>query len=414
MFSTRPAASSRRSGLADRHRAHLEHLGELFDRQPRARSQLTGDDRRVQRLERLLGERAVAPVRVSLGKHGEWRLHPGRSIGINDQKSRRRPLARPAVSAPGDSSREAAAALDAADPLGPLRARFITDDHLVYLDGNSLGRLPRRHSSACTRSPRCSGEGASCAPGRRAGWSCRPGRRPARGRRARRRAGAGRGRRLDHGVLLQARHRGAGCRPDRSQIVTDVDNFPTDRYVLEGLARARGLEIVWLEFDRDAGPTAADLAGACGPSTALVTFSHVSYRSAHIAEMATINGARARRRCADAVGSQPQRRVGTARAGRRRRRPRGRVHLQVPQRRARRARLHVRAQRAPVRAAPADLGLARAPRSVRDGARLRARRGRARAAVGDTAGARAERRRRGRAARRGGRASRPSAPRGSR
>ncbi len=74
------------------------------------------------------------------------------------------------------------------------------------------------------------------------------------------------------------------------EIVTDVDNFPTDRYVLEGLAAARGLTIRWLEFDprrqarrRTASPT------LCTDSTALVTFSHVSYRSAHIAEMAAIN-----------------------------------------------------------------------------------------------------------------------------
>ncbi len=196
------------------------------------------------------------------------------------------------MSAPGDSSREAAAALDAADPLGPFRARFITDDHLVYLDGNSLGRLPRATLERLH-------EVAAVQWGRRVvraweeGWMELP---------------TQIGDRIGAAVLGAAPGQvvvgdsttvcfyklvsaALDARPDRSQIVTDVDNFPTDRYVLEGLARARGLEIVWLEFDRDAGPTAADLAGALGPSTALVTFSHVSYLSAHIAEMATINGA---------------------------------------------------------------------------------------------------------------------------
>jgi kynureninase len=79
------------------------------------------------------------------------------------------------------------------------------------------------------------------------------------------------------------------ARPDRRQIVTDVDNFPTDRYVLEGLARSRGLELVWLRGDPATGPTAAAVASHLGDGTALVTFSHVSYRSAHIAEMAQIN-----------------------------------------------------------------------------------------------------------------------------
>ena len=83
------------------------------------------------------------------------------------------------------------------------------------------------------------------------------------------------------------------ARPGRVEIVTDEDNFPTDRYVLEGIARARGLELRWLTFDPAAGPTADQVAAAIGPRTALVSFSHVSYRSAHIAELREI-GALAR------------------------------------------------------------------------------------------------------------------------
>jgi kynureninase len=79
------------------------------------------------------------------------------------------------------------------------------------------------------------------------------------------------------------------ARPERRDIVTDVDNFPTDRYVLEGLARARGLELRSLTFDRAGGPTPEALRFVIGPQTALVSFSHVSYRSAHVAEMAAIN-----------------------------------------------------------------------------------------------------------------------------
>jgi kynureninase len=78
-------------------------------------------------------------------------------------------------------------------------------------------------------------------------------------------------------------------RPHRRQVVADVDNFPTDRYVLEGLARARGLELVWLRCDPCAGPSASEVAEVVGPDTALVTFSHVSYRSAYLAPMASIN-----------------------------------------------------------------------------------------------------------------------------
>ncbi len=79
------------------------------------------------------------------------------------------------------------------------------------------------------------------------------------------------------------------ARPGRGEILTDRHNFPTDRYVLEGLAAARGLRIRWLDPPGDGGVEPADVAAAVGEDTALVTFSHVSYRSAHIADMAAIN-----------------------------------------------------------------------------------------------------------------------------
>src|SRR5581483_10568130 len=53
------------------------------------------------------------------------------------------------------------------------------------------------------------------------------------------------------------------ARAGRTQIVTNHDNFPTDRYVLEGLARTRGLEIVWL----DGEPEPDDVASAVGHAT---------------------------------------------------------------------------------------------------------------------------------------------------
>jgi len=72
------------------------------------------------------------------------------------------------------------------------------------------------------------------------------------------------------------------ARPDRNQIVTDVDNFPTDRYVLESLALDHGLEIVWITADPHSGPDPGQLADAVTERTALVTFSQVAYRSAFI------------------------------------------------------------------------------------------------------------------------------------
>ncbi len=79
------------------------------------------------------------------------------------------------------------------------------------------------------------------------------------------------------------------ARPERRRVVTDRNNFPTDRYVLEGLAAARSLEVVWLEGDPAGGPTPEAVAAVVDSDTALVTFSHVSYLSAAVADMGAIN-----------------------------------------------------------------------------------------------------------------------------
>jgi kynureninase len=186
-------------------------------------------------------------------------------------------------------SRDAAAELDARDPLSEFRERFVIDPSVVYLDGNSLGCLPR---AAVARLERVVAQwGERGVRGWDEGWLELP---------------------VEVGDRLGAAALGAApgqtvigdsttvcfyklvtaaldARPGRTQIVTDLDNFPTDRYVLEGLARARGLELVWLDGDRDGGPEPAGVASLVGEDTALVTFSHVSYRSAHVADMPAIN-----------------------------------------------------------------------------------------------------------------------------
>jgi kynureninase len=78
----------------------------------------------------------------------------------------------------------------------------------------------------------------------------------------------------------------AACeaRTGRSRIVTDAGNFPTDRYVLEGIAHARGLTL-----DLVADVVAAE--AAIDDQTALVSLSHVDYRSAAIADVAALTAA---------------------------------------------------------------------------------------------------------------------------
>jgi kynureninase len=71
--------------------------------------------------------------------------------------------------------------------------------------------------------------------------------------------------------------------------VIDRDNFPTDRYVVEGIAADRGLTIRWVETDPSLGITPA--LAAFNESTALAVFSHVAYRSGFIADVPTITAA---------------------------------------------------------------------------------------------------------------------------
>jgi kynureninase len=72
-------------------------------------------------------------------------------------------------------------------------------------------------------------------------------------------------------------------------LITDRGNFPTDRYVLEGIAAARGLELRIFDSDDLTGPAPEDLAGL-GPGDVMV-LSHVAYRSGALADMAALTAA---------------------------------------------------------------------------------------------------------------------------
>jgi kynureninase len=187
-------------------------------------------------------------------------------------------------------SRDAAAELDASDPLRAYPDLFAIDPEVVYLDGNSLGCLPWATLEYLNdvvalewgaRGVRAWDEGWLELPlqvGDRLGAAAlgaAPGQ-----------VAVGDSTTVCFYKLASA---ALDARPGRTKVITDLDNFPTDRYVLEGLAGPRGLDLVWLEADPRGGPTPAEVAALVGDDTALVTFSHVSYRSAHIAEMAAIN-----------------------------------------------------------------------------------------------------------------------------
>ncbi|GAA2360323.1 aminotransferase class V-fold PLP-dependent enzyme [Saccharopolyspora halophila] len=180
--------------------------------------------------------------------------------------------------------------LDAADPLRHFRERFVdAGDVVAYLDGNSLGRPLRTTTDRMTefiedewggRLIRGWGEGwmdQALNVGDRLG-------RIALGAEPGQVAVAD-----STSVLLYKLARAAvDLRPDRSEIVLDTDNFPTDRYVLEGIAAERDLRLRWISTDPARGITDEQVAEVTGPDTALVVFSHVAYRSGYLADAAAI------------------------------------------------------------------------------------------------------------------------------
>lgn len=188
----------------------------------------------------------------------------------------------------------AARALDAADPLAAFRSRFAGIDDgssamTAYFDGNSLGR-PTRASIERIQRFLVEGWGDRLIRGWDEEWMELP---FAIGDDLGRAAlGAAAGQTFigdSTTVLLYKLARAAvDSLPERSEIVLDTDNFPTDRYLLDGIARERGLRLVWIEADTEAGVTAEQVAAVVGPQTALVVLSHVAYRSGFLADLHTI------------------------------------------------------------------------------------------------------------------------------
>ena len=192
-----------------------------------------------------------------------------------------------------DLTRAAAAALDDADPLAPFRARFAGTsddgpDRLLYLDGNSLGRLPRATPAALARVVE-----EQWAEGLVSSWAswigeatrigdvladgvlgARPGE-----------VLVGDSTSVNLYKLLVA---GAEARPGRDVLVCTADDFPTDRYIVGGVAEARGMTVREVPADIDQGLDPAVLAGALDERVAVVVLSHVAYRSGALADLPAI------------------------------------------------------------------------------------------------------------------------------
>ena len=187
-----------------------------------------------------------------------------------------------------------AAALDADDALAAHRARFVdpgADVLTAYFDGNSLGR-PLRAAVERMQSFMTQEWAGRLIRGWDERWLDLP---LALGDRLGAVAlGAAAGQTFigdSTTVLLYKLCRaGVDARLDegRDEIVLDTDNFPTDRYILEGIAAERGLTLRWIETDPAAGVTPEQVAEVVGERTALAVFSDVAYRSAWLADAAAV------------------------------------------------------------------------------------------------------------------------------
>ena len=184
------------------------------------------------------------------------------------------------------------AALDAADPLAAFRDRFAPlEPGVIYLDGNSLGRPT---TAALERVRAVSEQWATRAiRGWDEGWielPTRVGDLLARGV-----LGARPGEVLVTDSTTVNLYRLATAaleaRPGRRAILIERSEFPTDRYVVEGLARERDLEIRWLDADPVEGPSTGDVEAALDDEAALVILSAVNYRSAAVMDMRAITDA---------------------------------------------------------------------------------------------------------------------------
>jgi kynureninase len=194
------------------------------------------------------------------------------------------------MTAPTD--RAAAERLDADDPLRDLRAAFeIFEPDPIYLDGNSLGRLPKATLERVSGLVR--DEWGRHGVRRWSDWIDLPtqvGDKIAAGF-----LGAQAGEVVIGDSTTVNLYRLADAaldaRRDRRVILASAGEFPTDRYVLQGLAEARGLDLRLLEPDPIEGLRPADIEGALGSETALVCLSLVDYRSGALADMAGITAA---------------------------------------------------------------------------------------------------------------------------
>lgn len=190
-------------------------------------------------------------------------------------------------------TRQHCVALDAADPLAPLREQFALPPGVIYLDGNSLGARPRAALARGMQVIEAEWGNDLIRSWNKAGWFDLPARL---GNKLAPLIGA----KDDEVVITDSTSinlfkllAGAldlqASTPDgarRKDILTERDNFPTDLYMAQGLAE-------WLDrgYQVRMTDTPEEIAGAIDDETAVVMLTHVNYRTGHLHDMRAVTAA---------------------------------------------------------------------------------------------------------------------------
>ena len=182
--------------------------------------------------------------------------------------------------------------LDAQDPLASYREQFVIGEpDLIYLDGNSLGRLPKSVIERIQKTVE-NEWGADLIRGWNKGWWESPTRI---GEKIASLLGAAEGQVVVGDQtsvnLFKLATAALTLQPHRKGVITDTFNFPSDLYILQGINNLLGNHHTITRIgaiDNDITPDLTALEAAIDENTALVTLSHVTFKSGYLYDMAHI------------------------------------------------------------------------------------------------------------------------------
>ena len=179
-------------------------------------------------------------------------------------------------------------ALDAQDPLRPLRDLFTIPPDVIYLDGNSLGVMPKAAPARVAAAVSQEWGSGLIRSWNTAGWFQLP---QMLGDKIAQLVGAAPGEVVAtdstsinlYKVLSAALNIAAQDAPQRKIIVSERSNFPTDLYIAEALCKERGLRLQLVEPE--------GIAAALTPDVAVLMLTHVNYRTGAMHDMAAVTAA---------------------------------------------------------------------------------------------------------------------------